>query len=251
MKQKLVNGRWMIWTTDEVADWDGGTGDPVAKRGWEYERFQSFRERLAWDANFFDVGTEHGWIAAVLGQEFVDPARMHLFEPSPEFWPNIRKVWTHNALATPAGMVHAFVSDHTDGFSMMWSEDQFARWPECADLGAPETGGMAYRTLTHPGLIHTITIDDYVATTKIHPHAINIDVEGAELMVLRGAQATLTDWFNFGVSSVWVSIHPDLLGNFGHSKDEVLGYMASLEYRATLLGIDHEEHWLFEPAPTI
>ena len=77
MKQKLVNGRWMIWTTDEVADWDGGTGDPVAKRGWEYERFQSFRETLTWDDVFFDVGTEHGRPQPFPGPPRTDQVCLH------------------------------------------------------------------------------------------------------------------------------------------------------------------------------
>lgn len=251
MKQKLVNGRWMVWTTDTVADWDGGTGDPVAGRGWEFERFRSFRERLTWDTVFFDIGTEHGWIAAVLAQEFVNPRRMHLFEPSPEFWPNIRKVWAHNGFPDPAGMVQGFVSDHTDGFPSMWGPDQFADWPPCADPYAPETGGMAYRSLTHPGLIHSITIDDYVAVSGVHPDALNIDVEGAEFMVLRGAERTLTDWSNFGVPHVWVSIHPDLMTNFGHSADELITYMVNLGYSGVRLGVDHEEHWLFTPEPVL
>lgn len=247
MKQKLVNGRWMIWTPDSIADWDGGTGDPVARRGWEYERFKSFRERLTWDTVFFDVGAEHGWISAVLAQEFVNPQRMHLFEPSPEFWVNIAKIWEWNGLAKPAGMFQGFVADHTDGFPSMWQRDQFAEWPHCADVNAPEIGGMAYRSLSHPGYIHSITIDDYARVTGHYPHAINIDVEGAELMVLRGARATLA--MQFGVASVWVSIHPDLMENFGHTKDELLDLMADLQYKAKHLGTDHEEHWLFTPEP--
>jgi len=52
-----------------------------------------------------------------------------------------------------------------------------------------------------------------------------------------------------GVSHVWVSIHPDLMENYGHSKDELLDFMRSMSYEATYLGTDHEEHWLFRPEP--
>lgn len=245
MKQKLVNGRWMIWTTDAVAEWDGGTGDPVAKRGWEYVRFRSFRENLRWSDVFFDVGVEHGWISAVLGQEFVNPAGMHLFEPSPEFWVNIRKIWRHNNLDQPGGMIPCFVSDHSDLMVGLVAENPFDGWPATADVNAPEVGGMAYRTLHAPGLIHSITIDDYVHISAVYPDAINIDVEGAELMVLRGAASVL----QAGVPCVWVSIHPDLMENYGHSKEELLDYMRRLNYEATHLGTDHEEHWLFTPEP--
>ena len=58
MKQKLVNGRWNIWTTDVVADWDGGTGDFSAKHGWEFERFRSLQENLCYGDVFFEIGAE-------------------------------------------------------------------------------------------------------------------------------------------------------------------------------------------------
>ena len=245
MKQKLVNGRWMVWVPNSIADWDGGTGDPVARRGWEYERFHSFREHLRWNMKFFDVGAEHGWISAVLAQEFVNPAGMHLFEPSPEFWVNIRKIWRHNNLDQPGGMIPCFVSDHSDLMPDLGAENPFDGWPATADADAPEVGGMAYRSLHAPGHIHSITIDDYVHISAVYPDAINIDVEGAELMVLRGAQNAL----RAGCSCVWVSIHPDLMENYGHSKDELLDYMRRLNYEAIYLGTDHEEHWLFRPEP--
>lgn len=246
MKQKLVNGRWMIWTTDEVADWDGGTGDPVAKRGWEYERFRSFRENLRWGDVFFDVGVEHGWISAVLGQEFVNPATMHLFEPSPEFWVNIRRTWEHNQLDQPAGMFHGFVSDYSDIIVEFAPQSMYTSWPEAADPKAPEVGAMAYRDLRYPGHIHSISIDDYCAITGARPTAINIDVEGAELMVMRGAEQTIAKGW---VPNIWISVHPDLMEkNFGHTPDQLMSFMASCGYTGKRLGIDHEEHWRFERA---
>jgi len=245
VKKAIVNGRWQLWLPNSIADWDAITGDPVARRGWEYERFRSFRERLRWGDKFFDVGTEHGWIAGVLAQEFVNPVGMHLFEPSPDFWVNIRKIWAHNNLDQPGGMIPCFVSDHSDLMVDLVAENPYDAWPESADLNAPEIGGMAYRDVRAPGHIHSITIDDYVHIASVYPNAINIDVEGAELMVLRGAFRTLQS----GVSHVWVSIHPDLMENYGHSKDELLDFMRSMSYEATYLGTDHEEHWLFRPEP--
>lgn len=237
MKQKIVNGRWALITTDAVADWDGGTGDYSVRRGWEFERFESFRQRLKYGDVFFDVGAEHGWISAIIGREFVGAENMVLFEPGAEFWINIRKVWEYNGLNEPLGCFYGFVgADSTD-------KNPPTGWPEQAEQGAPEVGGMPYETLENAKAIPTISIDDYVQATNHIPDAINVDVEGAELVVMKGAINTLADHRPI----VWVSVHPDLMvRDHGTDKEEFLSFMYSNGYVGKLLGTDHEEHWIFE-----
>jgi FkbM family methyltransferase len=235
MKQKIVNGRWAIITPDEVADWDGGTGDYSVRRGWEFERFESFRRELKYGDIFFEIGAEHGWMSALIGREFVGAENMVLFEPSSEFWVNIRKTWVYNGLNDPLGCYQGFVGSET-------TEPARSGWPLAADSDAPEVRAMAYRTLGVSKDIPTIRIDDYVTQTNTIPNAINIDVEGAETRVVEGAAQTLT----LHKPLVWVSIHPDLMERDHHtSKSEFLSLMKSLRYTGTHLGTDHEEHWLF------
>ncbi len=242
MKQKLVNGRWMIWTPDSVADWDGGTGDPVARHGWEFERFESYRRHLRWDDVFFDVGAEHGWISAILAREFVDPTRMHLFEPTDAMWSNLRLTWEYNGLPTPAGMIHAFAADHSDLMVELTPHDMWSKWPVDVEYGV-ERAGVEYRSLRRPGLVHSVTLDDYSAVTGAIPDAISIDVEGAEMIVLRGAAGLLRAQ---AVRNLWVSVHPDLLDeNYGSTVTELLGFMAGCGYAHEMLGLDHEEHHRF------
>lgn len=234
MKQKIVNGRWLVWTTDEIAMWDGGTGDYSARRGWEFERFQSLQENLKYGDVFFEIGAEHGWMSAVIAREFVGAENMVLFEPSVEFWPNIRKTWEYNGLNEPLGCYEGFVGAQTTG-------QPASGWPESADANAPETRGLAYRTLG-VSEIQTVTIDDYVRVTGHIPRAINIDVEGAEGIVISGAIETLKTHRPL----VWVSIHPDLMErDHNTNKEEFLTTMSELGYEDEFLGTDHEEHYLF------
>lgn len=235
MKQKIVNGRWAIITTDAVADWDGGTGDYSARRGWEFSRFESLQRHLKYGHVFFDVGAEHGWISAIIGREFVGAENMVLFEPGAEFWVNIRKTWKYNGLNDPLGCFYGFVGDKSTGPAT-------PGWPAEADATAPEVGGMPYESLASGKTIPTISIDDYVEATGNVPDAINIDVEGAELLVVSGAVDTMRRHRPL----IWVSVHPDLMErDHGTTKEKFMAFMSLNKYRGEFLGTDHEEHWLF------
>lgn len=237
MKQKIVNGRWAIIAPDSVADWDGGTGDYSVRRGWEFQRFESFRRELKYGDVFFEVGAEHGWMSAIIGREFVGAENMVLFEPSPEFWVNIRKTWEYNGLNDPLGCYNGFVGAET-------TEQAAPGWPATADLSAAEISAMAYRTLGRSEPTPTIRIDDYVSDTGHIPAAINIDVEGAEGIVIAGAIETL----KLHRPLVWVSVHPDLMErDHGTNKNEFLSLMDAQKYNREYLDTDHEEHWLFRP----
>ena len=238
MKQKIVNGRWVVWTTNVVAAWDGGTGDYSVRKGWEFERFRSLQENLKFGDVFFEVGAEHGWMSAIIGREFVGAGNMVLFEPSPEFWVNIWKTWSYNGLDEPLGCYQGFVGTET-------TQEPQEGWPAAADQLAPEHPSMAYRVIgKHSDVPATITIDDYVRLTGHVPDAINVDVEGAEIHVMRGAVETLRDHKPL----VWISIHPDMLiRDHDSSKEEFLAFMGEQGYSAEFLGTDHEEHWLFRP----
>jgi FkbM family methyltransferase len=165
---------------------------------------------------------------------------MVLIEPSPEFWVNIRKTWVANGFREPKWCWSGFISDE----DALDGADLTGNWPVSADLEAPECPGMAYRYLFGPHPIPKITIDTLVATSDIVPDAITIDIEGAELLALRGAEFTLR---NDG-PTVWVSVHPDLMErDFGHTPAQLHAFMADLGYSGELLEIDHEEHHLFLP----
>ncbi len=244
MKNKLINGRWNMIVPDSIADWDGGTGCYPDRQGWEFERFESFGVHLKRGMTFFDVGAEHGWISAVIAREFVGPENMVLFEPSVEFWTNIRRIWAANELADPKATFPGFVSDVTTAKSIK----QAGRWPKWSSAENPEVDAMAYRSLANDSdrvLVTSVTIDDFVKATKIHPDVINIDIEGAEMLAIKGALHTLLE----DRPLVWISVHPDLMQrDFGvEHVEELFELMHSVGYGREYLGTDHEQHNLLAP----
>lgn len=228
MKRREINENpeWTYWVPTSVADWD-------APSHWERERLASMQAHLLPGMVLYDIGVEHGWLSAVYGA-WCGYDNMVLVEPSPEFWPNIMGVWQRNLFPGPIACFQAFAGDTIDGNPIN------EVWPASSD--GPEVGGMAYRYLNqHASTVPTITIDEIAARTT-PPDAITIDIEGAELVALRGARNVLRDVRPL----VWCSIHVDLMErDFGHSDSELHDLMEELGYEGEHIHTDHEQHWLY------
>lgn len=197
---------------------------------WEKERVYSMSKLLDQGDILFDVGAEHGWMSVI----FARFCQVFLIEPTKEFWPNIKETWVRNCSTSPVGTFHGLVGEKTDFDEPV----NFKQWPNAA--GGELIDKNKYQYLhEHESDIKTITIDDLVERSGVTPTALSIDVEGAELIVLKGAIKLLTE----KNMKVWVSVHPDLGEKYGATS--VPKFMSDLGYKAELLAIDHEEHWLF------
>lgn len=206
---------------------------------WEKERTRSMRDNLKQGDVLFDIGSEHGWLSCVYAQ-FVGAQNMVLFEPTPEFWPNIKATWEHNGLATPKANVWALVGSENGTQPSIAIND----WPEQAKTGRliPK---LAYRYIhdeSHVAETPMITIDTFVEQTGIVPDAISADTEGAEILIIRGAEKTLREHHPI----VWLSVHPDLALRDGYGDvQNIYDFMGSLGYTSTYLATDHEVHEVF------
>lgn len=89
-------------------------------------------------------------------------------------------------------------------------------------------------------------LDDLLqnAESDSRPLLIKCDVEGAELLVLSGAEKTLKR----SDACLLLSVHPPALPSYGHSVEDVRSYLREAGYTISVLGIDHEEHWWCEKA---
>lgn len=204
---------------------------------WEKERFHSMRDNLSQGEVLFDIGVEQGWCNLIYAQ-FVGAENMVLIEPTKEFWPNIRQTWEKNGFAHPKGFYDGLLSDKT---TEVRSISNLGEWPKASEGDQIDKNKYQY---IHDNEDHVpeMTLDDYVGLSKIIPNALTMDVEGAELLILRGAEKTLREY----KPKVWVSVHPDLgLRDYGIAAQQTLDFMKELGYKSEHLATDHEEHWFF------
>lgn len=239
----------MDWVTTRILDrWTLQLPDLPHLGGWdvweywERERFDSLQEHLRKTDLLMEIGAEEGGLSACIAK-IIGADRMILVEPETIVWPTIRAIFEHNDLGLPAWCLVALISDRTDvspGDDVM---QDGPCWPAVSH-GDDLPATRAYRYI-HEHADHTpqITVDDWVQRNDRYPTALNIDVEGAELRVLRGARSLLEKQRPL----VWCSVHPDLLlRDYGGTPDALFGYMDDLGYVRQWLGTDHEEHHFFK-----
>lgn len=252
---------------------------------WEKGRLLSMHAHLKPGMVLYDVGAEHADLSAlyatwlkrtVRGDEYVlkdgagnqvgDPIRdpdvttggVVLVEGSEKFWPVIKATFAANNL-TPLGCWAGFASDVDSNESERtpsWATPSFTdgkTWPSWAD-GDPEPH-HGFRSVVESGrTLPNITFDT-LSTMAPLPDALTIDVEGAELLVLKGSTWILREKRPL----VWVSIHPTLIahdypesgvlgtGDPDYERQRVLDFMHLLGYRYIFIEANHEEHFVFWP----
>jgi FkbM family methyltransferase len=75
------------------------------------------------------------------------------------------------------------------------------------------------------------------------PALLKIDVEGAELLVLQGAERLVREW----QPTMLVSVHPVQIQQYNLTADDVRQWLTNRGYGIEILAIDHEEHWWCTP----
>lgn len=212
-----------------LADWDVFAG------GWERERIESMQKHIRQGDVVFDVGAEQGWMSALISKYM--SSKVVLVEPTREFWPGIGAIFDRNSLQPPINFYKGFFSNTNEnemqGFLTNDIDDQVIEKRKYRNLWDKDDN-----------IIPSITIDTYVNLLTCIPDHITIDVEGAELLVLMGAEQTLKKHQPL----VWCSIHEDMmLRDYGHTKAELLFFMEDQGYDYELLAVDHESHYFLYP----
>jgi FkbM family methyltransferase len=149
-----------------------------------------------------DVGANVGAYALLLGQWVRPGGRVYAFEPAAQAFTGLSRHVALNGLGGTVVPVNAAAAAATGTAAF-------------AVDGISGANRLGSGTAT----VATVTIDDFCAREGIDPAVIKIDVEGAELDVLRGARETIR---RAGAGlTLLVEMHPTVWGEMGIAREEV------------------------------
>lgn len=207
------------------------------ENGWETEYLSKLCDTLKDGMVVFDIGAEEGEFTA-MAAKIVGGKNVHIFEPSESYWPNIKRLWEINDFDGVGGCFNGFVSDSTNE-ATMYNYD-FKNWPDCS------YGDIFYGTnqvIPGSGYYDKISIDDYCQLNNLLPDVIMMDIEGAELMALRGCKQLL----KYRSPIFFISVHNDSLMQERSNgvREDLHNLFKDLGYSSLHINTDHEEHWMF------
>jgi len=199
---------------------------------WNPVEYEAFRAALRPGDVALDVGANVGAYTILFGLWTGQTGRVLAFEPAPEAYAGLRRHVELNRLAETVETLRMAVSDRV-------GEAEFV------SLGSQGTNHLVGVDGGTAGVIRvpTTTIDTVCAERKLHPRVIKIDVEGAELSVLRGARATIAGMAPD--AGVFVEMHPAAWRTLGLSVDDIRRELATQGLRAVPLR-DTDDPWTLD-----
>jgi FkbM family methyltransferase len=201
--------------------------------GWENEYLSELADTLKPGMVVFDIGAENAEFTA-MAAKIVGCENVHIFEPSKDYWPNIKRLWDVNEFDKVGGCFNGYVGEKSELLSEGFG------WPSCIN------GEIFYGTnhsVPQYAKEKTISIDDYCSTNGILPDVIMMDIEGAELSALRGCLNVLKSCSPI----FFISIHNDdmIKQRSNGSRQDIHDLLSSFGYNSKHINTDHEEHWKF------
>jgi FkbM family methyltransferase len=179
-----------------------------AHLGWNPDEYHAFRQAVHAGMTALDVGANVGAYSLLLGQWVGPNGSVHAFEPAPATFDGLVKHVGLNALDHVVYPVQAALGAVSSTASLLVSGTHGE-----SRLAAPAERGAA--TID----VSVTTIDEYCRAHRLMPAFIKIDVEGAELDVLRGARETIR---RAGPSlALFVELHPSIWPRIGVGRKDI------------------------------
>jgi FkbM family methyltransferase len=187
--------------------------------GYEPEVTSAILSVLQEGHTFFDVGANLGYYTLLASKKVGSSGRVHAFEPAPAQFEhlmlNARINRTANVVLNNIALAEAR-GERDMLLSLGWNQGTHS-------FGATEGPTRAYR-------VPCATIDEYVATNALERiDAMKVDVEGAELLVFRGAEKTLR---SLAIPVIFFEACEHHTRALGHSTREVKSFLRQLGYDA-------------------
>lgn len=167
------------------------------------------------DVVFFDIGANIGWYSLYFNKRF-DGLQIHAFEPIPTTHGQMIK----NMELNRSEGIHA----HNFGFADKKGVTDFYVSPSLLAASSLADTVQTHDKIKIKG--HIKKLDEYCEQTCLKPDFIKCDVEGAELLVFKGAERTLSD----ATPIVMTELLRKWSKCFGYHPNDVIGLFRRKNY---------------------
>jgi FkbM family methyltransferase len=191
----------------------------------------------------WDIGANIGLYTLLTGQVVGPGGRVVAWEPSPATFAVLADHIAANGMASWCQPIHAAVADQTGGRMAMTVD------PACLGNSTDRLGQTGQGQVVQ---VEVGTMDGFAATLGHRPRAIKVDIEGAEVLALRGAAGLLAPGPHER-PALMIAVHPMFLPEFGCSTTDLEEVVARYDYRCwTLDGrparpVEYAEYLLLPP----
>lgn len=189
------------------------------------ERYQTpyFLEFISDGATLFDIGANNGYYS-LLATASAKDVKVFAFEANPKLVDQLHHVLDMNSLNKQIKVISGAVSDVEGDVQLDFS-----------DVSHQGKGHIVKQVNGYNNLttVPALIIDSWMDINHIeHVEIVKIDVEGAEMNVLKGMTRCLETQ---AVDIILIEVHADTLPAFGTSSTEVFDYLEKYNYQLRIL----------------
>jgi FkbM family methyltransferase len=171
-----------------------------------------------------DIGANYGWYTTLFSKLVGHSGSVHAFEPTATGYRDLEQSCDLNGARYNTHLIRAAVSNQEGSGVVYTFPGQTLGHSSLQNIGAGPS---------QPQMCRTITLDDYCRTNRLDSvRLIKCDVEGAELLVLKGAQSLSVS----GHRPIWMlEINARTSAAFGYLPHAIAQHQMSFGYQVFVL----------------
>ncbi len=179
-----------------------------------------FLESIAKEGmHVIDIGANIGITTVAIAKGIRRRGKLYSFEPVPEYFKILKENISSNGLEN-VKVYELAVTDQV-GRAPFYQKEL--------------SSGIAFEEGAKKFEVSTTSIDRFLSEEKVERiDLINMDCEGSELLVLKGAKKTL--WEN--KVKIFCEIHHDFLKQLGQSVQDLVQYLQGLEFQVQSVSLN-------------